>query len=58
MLADVLVKHTLPLAPLPMHTAVQDTLEQDGADGIIVSGDSTGTPVELEILQQACHASR
>ncbi|WP_306806782.1 BtpA/SgcQ family protein [Candidatus Synechococcus spongiarum] len=28
------------------------------ADGVIVSGDSTGTPVELEILQQASHASR
>lgn len=57
-LADVLVKHALPLAPLPVHTAVQDTLERGGADGVIVSGDSTGTPVEPEILQQARHAAK
>ncbi|CZB17083.1 photosystem I biogenesis protein BtpA [Candidatus Synechococcus spongiarum] len=29
-LADVLVKHALPLAPLPVHTAVRDTLERGG----------------------------
>lgn len=57
-LADVLVKHALPLAPLPMHIAVQDTLERGGADGVIVSGDSTGTPVEQELLQQARHAAK
>ncbi|KKZ10992.1 MAG: phosphorybosylanthranilate isomerase [Candidatus Synechococcus spongiarum SP3] len=57
-LADVLVKHALPLAPLPVHMAVQDTLERGGADGVIVSGDGTGTPVELEILQQARHAAK
>ena len=52
-LADVLVKHALPLAPLPVPMAVQDTLKRGGADGVIVSGDSTGTPVDPEILQQA-----
>ena len=57
-LADVLVKHALPLAPLPMPTAVRDTLERGGADGVIVSGDSTGTPVEPEILQQARHGAQ
>jgi len=57
-LADVLVKHALPLAPLPMHVAVQDTLARGGADGVIVSGDSTGTPVEPEVLQQARHGAQ
>ena len=57
-LADVLVKHALPLAPLPVHTAVRDTLERGGADGVIVSGDSTGTPMEPEILRQARHAAQ
>ena len=57
-LADVLVKHALPLAPLPAPMAVQDTLKRGGADGVIVSGDSTGTPVEPEILQQARHAAQ
>jgi len=57
-LADVLVKHALPLAPLPVPMAVQDTLKRGGADGVIVSGDSTGTPVEPEILQQARRAAQ
>ncbi|MXW12596.1 MAG: BtpA/SgcQ family protein [Synechococcus sp. SB0662_bin_45] len=57
-LADVLVKHALPLTPLPVGIAVQDTLERGGADGVIVSGDSTGTPVDPEILHQARHAAK
>ena len=57
-LADVLVKHASPLAPLPMHMAVRDTIERGGADGVIVSGYSTGTPVEPEILHQARHGAQ
>ena len=57
-LADVLVKHALPLAPLPLPMAVQDTLERGGADGVILSGESTGSPVEPESLQQARHGAK
>ncbi len=57
-LADVLVKHALPLTPLPVAMAVEDTLKRGGADGVIVSGDSTGTPVEPEILHQARHGAK
>ncbi len=57
-LADVLVKHALPLTPLPVAMAVEDILERGGADGVIVSGDSTGTPVEPEILHQARHGAK
>ncbi len=57
-LADVLVKHALPLTPLPVARAVEDTLKRGGADGVIVSGDSTGTPVEPEILHQARHGAK
>lgn len=57
-LADVLVKHALPLTPLPVAMAVEDILERSGADGVIVSGDSTGTPVEPEILHQARHGAK
>ncbi len=57
-LADVLVKHALPLTPLPVAMAVEDSLKRGGADGVIVSGDSTGTPVEPEILHQARHGAK
>jgi len=57
-LADVLVKHALPLAPLPLHLAVQDTLKRGGADGVIVSGDHTGAPVEPDMLHQTRQAAQ
>lgn len=52
-LADVLVKHAAPLAPLTLETAVRDTLERGGADGVIVSGSGTGEPTALVDLQRA-----
>ncbi|MEB3322705.1 MAG: BtpA/SgcQ family protein [Synechococcaceae cyanobacterium] len=52
-LADVLVKHGAPLAPLGLEEAVRDTLARGGADGVIVSGAGTGRPTAAKDLEQA-----
>lgn len=52
-LADVLVKHGAPLAPLSMAEAVSDVLERGGADGVIVSGTGTGRPTDPADVEQA-----
>ncbi|WP_411872072.1 BtpA/SgcQ family protein [Vulcanococcus limneticus] len=56
-LADVLVKHGAPLAPLSLQEAVRDTLERGGADAVIVSGSGTGQPTALGDLEQARSAA-
>jgi membrane complex biogenesis BtpA family protein len=56
-LADVLVKHGAPLAPLGMAEAVADTLQRGGADGVIVSGAGTGQPTARPDLEAAMAAS-
>jgi membrane complex biogenesis BtpA family protein len=56
-LADVLVKHGAPLAPLPMGEAVADVLQRGGADGVIVSGAATGRPTARADLEQASVAA-
>ena len=43
-LADVLVKHARPLGTPNLTTAVKDTIERGLADGVILSGWSTGSP--------------
>lgn len=52
-LADVLVKHGRSLGSNHVTTAVQETIERALADGIILSGLTTGTPPTLEDLQLA-----
>lgn len=53
-LADVLVKHASPLGTTPnLTTAVQDTIQRGLADGIILSGFSTGNPPSKEDLEIA-----
>lgn len=52
-LADVLVKHARPLGSPNLTTAVQDTIERGLADGVILSGWSTGSPPNLEDLELA-----
>lgn len=52
-LADVLVKHGAPLAPLAMAEAVRDVLGRGGADGVIVSGSGTGRPTDPRDLEEA-----
>lgn len=56
-LADVLVKHGAPLAPLSLEEAVRDTLERGGADAVIVSGSGTGQPTALADLERARSAA-
>lgn len=52
-LADVLVKHASPLAPLSMTRAVDETLKRGRADAVIVSGTGTGAPVDERALAEA-----
>lgn len=50
LLADFLVKHASPLAPLDLATGAKDLAERSGADGLVLSGTRTGQPVDLEVL--------
>lgn len=52
-LADVLVKHAHPLGTPNLTTAVQDTIQRGLADGIVLSGWSTGNPPSKEDLKLA-----
>ena len=56
-LADVLVKHARPLAPITTEQATSDALRRGGADGIIVTGRATGSEVELAEIQAARQAA-
>lgn len=51
-LADVRVKHAVPLAPSPVEVEVRDVLQRGMADAVVVTGSGTGEPVSLELLQQ------
>lgn len=51
-LADVLVKHAAPLAPLDPAAAVQDCLERGLADAVIVTGEATGAPLAPGLLRE------
>lgn len=59
-LADVLVKHAHPLGTPNLTTAVQETLQRGLADGVILSGEATGSPPkpeDIELAQTAAQAS-
>lgn len=49
-LADFLVKHASPLAPLDVATGARDLAERSGAAGIVLSGARTGSPVDVQLL--------
>lgn len=51
--ADVLVKHASPLAPLTMEQAVEECLHRAHANAVIVSGEATGAPVDAALLERA-----
>ena len=51
-LADVLVKHAAPLGQLDPEQAVHDCLDRALADGVIVSGQATGAPVDPALLRR------
>lgn len=50
LLADFLVKHATPLAPLDVATGAKDLAERSGADGLVLSGSRTGQPVDAEMF--------
>lgn len=55
-LADVLVKHAAPPAPVSIAQAARDTVLRAGADGILISGAGTGeapSPEELTAARDA-----
>lgn len=49
--ADVDVKHSFPLADVPVSDAIHDMIERGGAHKIIFSGSRTGSEVDLSILK-------
>jgi hypothetical protein len=51
-LADVLVKHAVPLGPWPIERAALDTLERAFADALIVTGPGTGLAADVEQLKR------
>jgi len=55
-LADILVKHALPPAPIEATDAARETVYRGLADGIIISGTGTGAPVDTAILKAAAEA--
>jgi membrane complex biogenesis BtpA family protein len=60
-LADVHVKHAVPLANWPLEQAARDTLERGLADGLIVSGTGTGLatdPADVATVRRACPQAR
>ena len=49
-MADVDVKHSAPLAPKEVHIEAEELVERSGANAIIVTGATTGRPVESSLL--------
>ena len=56
-LADILVKHAHPLAPLTPTQATREALDRGRADAVIVSGTGTGAPADLATLREAREAA-
>lgn len=50
--ADVLVKHATPLAPLTATQATHEALDRGHASAVIVSGTGTGRPVDVDVLRE------
>ena len=49
-LADIMVKHAFPLGAMDIVSVARDTALRSGADGLIVSGSETGSPLKLDDL--------
>jgi uncharacterized protein len=49
-LADFLVKHAAPLAPIDVANGARDLAERSGAGGLVLSGSRTGQPVDVALL--------
>ncbi|MFX0209846.1 MAG: BtpA/SgcQ family protein [Candidatus Hodarchaeota archaeon] len=51
-LADVHVKHAIPLGDFSIEEAATNALSREGADAVIVSGRTTGTLIDLSRLKK------
>lgn len=51
-LADVRVKHAVPLAPRPIQEEARDLMARGGADALIVTGAGTGSETPMERLAE------
>jgi membrane complex biogenesis BtpA family protein len=51
-LADVQVKHGMPLAPIPIEQEARDCVSRALADGLVVSGVATGEPTPMSDLKR------
>ena len=51
-LADVMVKHATPPPGTQVEAAARDCWLRGGADGLILTGSATGSPVEMEMLDR------
>lgn len=49
--ADVDVKHSYPLATIPLEDAIHDTLGRGGADKVIFTGSRTGTEADFTTIK-------
>ena len=56
-LADVLVKHAAPLADLDPGEATRDCVRRGLADGVIVTGQATGSPASAKLLEEVRQAA-
>jgi membrane complex biogenesis BtpA family protein len=52
-LADINVKHAMPLAPFPIEEAAADAVERGLADALIVTGSRTGAAADRDELRRA-----
>jgi membrane complex biogenesis BtpA family protein len=56
-LADVQTKHGMPLAPVPIEQEARDCVSRGLADGLIVSGATTGEPTAMGDLKRVRDAA-
>ncbi len=57
-LADVHVKHAKSLSSSNLAIAIEETAGRGGADGIIISGDTTGRAPDATVILQAVEAAK
>lgn len=56
-LADVDVKHSVPVTPLPIEEETRDLIERARADAVIVSGTATGRPTDTQAVTRVSQAA-
>ena len=56
-LADILVKHAVPIGPSDLGLVAKETLNRGLADGLIVSGPVTGIETDVADVEQVRHAT-